>query len=176
VVLRSAPHGVLAGQLLPVWPLLWRTFLITLFVSVLLDVTTFWPFSWRGQTSTIWYQVLLDTRQYGGLLSFAVTTSFIIPLIEECVFRFTLLRLIANISGATWVGIVVSSILFGVGHLGRIDFWRADSIHLLNATWLTVFSICLGWIAVFRRNLTVPIAAHVSRNVLELITMLKAIA
>ncbi|NEO34438.1 MAG: CPBP family intramembrane metalloprotease [Symploca sp. SIO3C6] len=75
---------------------------------------------------------------------------------EELLFRGVMLPAI----GLNYLGVLVSSLLFGVLHLSGTQQWP-------YVVWATVVGILLGYCALVTGNLLVPIVAHVFTNLLS---------
>lgn len=75
---------------------------------------------------------------------------------EELLFRGVMLPAI----GLNYLGVVVSSLLFGILHLSGAQQWP-------YVVWATVVGILLGYCALSTGNLLVPIVAHVFTNLLS---------
>lgn len=74
-------------------------------------------------------------------------------LSEELLFRGVMLPDL----GFNWLGLVISSLCFGVLHLGSFRQWAYVS-------WVTVVGLILGYGAIASGNLLVPVVAHVVAN------------
>jgi hypothetical protein len=77
-------------------------------------------------------------------------------LSEELLFRGVMLPTF----GMDWVGILFSSLCFGVLHLSSLRQWP-------YVVWATLIGGVLGGSAVMTGNLLVPIAAHVTTNLVS---------
>lgn len=75
---------------------------------------------------------------------------------EELLFRGVMLPAI----GLTWFGILISSACFGVMHF-------SGSQHISYVIWATIIGGVLGYSAVATGSLLVPIAAHVTTNLVS---------
>ena len=75
---------------------------------------------------------------------------------EELLFRGVMLPAI----GLTWFGILISSACFGVMHF-------SGSQHVSYVIWATIIGGVLGYSAVATGSLLVPIAAHVTTNLVS---------
>lgn len=142
-------------------------------LSLLLDWVGVWPFTWRSRQSNAPVHVanLLGTANGLGLSLLAVRLIVITPLIEEVVFRFVLLREASRLPGGTHAGVLVSATAFALLHLGA----GGDSTLAMNAAWLFVFSIALGYGTAGQGTLNAALAAHASRNFAELAALCLAV-
>jgi membrane protease YdiL (CAAX protease family) len=77
-------------------------------------------------------------------------------LSEELLFRGVMLPAI----GFNWVGVVVSSLCFGVMHFSGSQHWS-------YVIWATVIGAVLGCSALMTGNLLVPIVAHITTNLIS---------
>ncbi|NEP01309.1 MAG: CPBP family intramembrane metalloprotease [Symploca sp. SIO2E9] len=75
---------------------------------------------------------------------------------EELLFRGVMLPAI----GLNYIGVVVSSLLFGILHLSGAQQWS-------YVVWATLVGVLLGYCALVTGNLLVPIVAHVFTNLLS---------
>ena len=142
--------------------------LSTAVCSLLLAIVRLWPWTWQWPPHNALHlaDALITGHQYSGILLWALATTAMIPMLEEMVFRFGVLRLFAEIAGSPSVGVIVSSALFGAAHLG--GSLRPDQPHLTNALWLFLASLLLGWITVRKGGQLGPaMVAHASRNIVE---------
>jgi len=153
------------------WSMLRSLLLATVGVSVLLNALGAWPYSWRWSSNTTadFAGTLIRNGSWAPLLIWLILHVLVTPILEEVVFRFGVLRVVERKTGSAKAGIAVSSLLFGAAHLGYWPVWRTDQQHLVNSVWLTGFSLLLGWLTVKHDgNLTLAIAAHATRNGVEL--------
>jgi membrane protease YdiL (CAAX protease family) len=160
------------------WGSVTKAVIYTILLSVTLNALDLWPFSWRwaGSTTAVFVQTLLYHDESPAILIWAATIIIAIPIIEEFIFRLGILRLVASRTRSDTAGIAVSSILFGIGHLGNWPIWHAGSQTILNAVWLTAGASVLGWIAVRTNSIVLPIAAHAARNATDFALLLLAIS
>lgn len=103
----------------------------------------------------------------GGVIALIVITLFTTPLqaaAEEIMFRGAIMPSVASwirpAKVALVVGLVVSSIIFGIMH-GSVDPW------LLS--YYTIFGAAMAAMAVISRGLEAPIALHVVNNVVIMV-------
>ncbi|HEY9629764.1 MAG TPA: CPBP family intramembrane glutamic endopeptidase [Coleofasciculaceae cyanobacterium] len=75
---------------------------------------------------------------------------------EELLFRGVMLPAI----GLNWFGLVVSSLCFGVLHFSGSQQWS-------YVIWATIIGGVLGYSAIATGNLLVPIAAHITTNLIS---------
>lgn len=140
-------------------------------VSFALNALNLWPFTWRwaGDPSAQYLRALVENHDWLAIAIWAGLVTVITPIIEEVVFRFGILRALARYTRSPWIGILGSSLLFGIAHLGYWPIWQPDRPHLVNASWLVAFSVLLGWLTLRRQgNITPAIVIHSARNALEL--------
>jgi hypothetical protein len=74
-------------------------------------------------------------------------------LSEELLFRGVMLPA----AGLDWIGVMLSSVCFGVLHLSGLQQWP-------YVVWATLVGLLLGYSALATGNLLVPILAHVCTN------------
>jgi membrane protease YdiL (CAAX protease family) len=147
-------------------------------VSLALNALNLWPFAWRWATDPTadYIRVLLGNGSWLAIGIWAALVAVITPIIEEVAFRFGVLRALARYTRSPWKGVLGSSLLFGITHLGYWPIWHADVQHLVNASWLFAFSVLLGWLTLRRQgNITLAIAVHSTRNALELGLLIAAL-
>jgi membrane protease YdiL (CAAX protease family) len=77
-------------------------------------------------------------------------------LSEELLFRGVMLPAI----GLNWLGVIVSSLAFGVLHFSGENQWP-------YVVWATVVGAVLGYLALMTGNLAIPIIAHVLTNLIS---------
>ncbi len=76
-------------------------------------------------------------------------------LSEELLFRGVIFPMV----GLNWVGLILSSIVFGVLHLNSPQQWS-------YVVWVTVVGFVLGYSAWSTGNLLVPVIAHITTNII----------
>lgn len=76
-------------------------------------------------------------------------------LSEELLFRGVIFPMV----GLNWVGLILSSIVFGVLHLNSPQQWS-------YVVWVTVVGFVLGYSAWSTGNLLVPVIAHLTTNII----------
>lgn len=139
-------------------------------VSIILDLVNLWPFTWRAaqNTTPIHLASLVGHRNWVGFTLLAAKSVLLVPMLEEVIFRFGVLRGVARLTHSTHVGVLISAILFALLHLSL----SPDGTVVLNALWLFFFSIVLGYVTDARQGrLGIAIASHAARNLIELVTM-----
>ncbi len=163
--LRSHAHGS--------WT--WKAAILTVVLSLLLNTTGLWPFSWRWATSSTGptARVLLQAGQLGSLVLWTVVSVAVIPLTEECIFRFGLLRALSAATRSNAAGVVLTAAIFAIGHLGYLPSGHLDAQHASAAVWAFAMSLILGWITVSRGGeIKTAAVVHATRNALELAVLL----
>jgi membrane protease YdiL (CAAX protease family) len=139
----------------------------TCVAAVLLNALGLRTFSWRWPSSTTpaFVQTLTDTRQWAALGIWLATLIITVPVTEEVVFRFGVLRSLLVVGDSSYAATIGSSILFGAAHLVRSSLTQVD---LVNALWLSLGSLVLAHIALRRPGgLAICVTAHVTLNALE---------
>jgi hypothetical protein len=76
-------------------------------------------------------------------------------LSEELLFRGVMLPAI----GLTWTGVIISSLCFGVLHLGQVEQWP-------YALWACIVGVCFGVSVLLTGHMLVAIVAHIATNLL----------
>ena len=145
---------------------------LTFLISMVLNATALWPFSWRWESggSAAHMHVLMQ-HDRSAIVLWAISGIVLIPILEESIFRFWMLREIARRTRSYTVAVVGSSLLFAALHLGS-PVYPPDRAHMVNAGWLFAFSLLVGTITVRRRGNFAPVLAmHVGRNALEFATL-----
>ena len=130
--------------------------LVRVIAGTWLVLAAFWAFGLQ-----------VDTLDHAGVRG-VVASVLIVPLVEELVFRGAVFRLAERVwpyrGGADllWPPILVSSLLFALGHL---QYWNFDVPAAFSARWYTFFlGLGLG-VARFRsRSIWPPIAIHMAVN------------
>ena len=102
----------------------WRRFLGAAFIATVISISLaaahLWPWTWQWPP----YSALriLGALRHGaqvlGVLSWFVSTVVIIPVLEEIIFRFSILQGVWSITGSPVMGILASASLFALAHLG----------------------------------------------------------
>lgn len=147
--------------------------LLIAIASVVLNASALWPFSWRWESNgtAAYMQLLIKHDKPAAIALWAVAGIVLIPVIEESVFRFWLLRALARVTRSLPAAVIGSSLCFATLHLGN-PLSSPDRAHIVNATWLFAFSILIGTITVRSRgNIAPALAMHVGRNALEFATL-----
>ncbi len=140
---------------------------VTCVVVIVLNAVGLRRFSWRWPSSTTpsFVHALADTGQWSAIGIWLATFVVAVPVTEEVVFRFGLLRLLQVLSGSSRLAALGSSILFGAAHLLRSSLTQFD---ITNALWLVLGSLVLARIALRRPGgLVLCVTAHVVLNALE---------
>lgn len=148
-------------------------------LSLLLNNTSLWPFTWRSPDNAIVSHVaaLFVHGHWLAISILAVRLVILTPVIEEVFFRFGLLQGIYNSTGSRVAAITISSLAFGIAHLGHWPFWQSGRMVLVNAFWLLTFSVAIGHITLKRKGrIITALVAHGTRNAVELGTLLYAIS
>jgi uncharacterized protein len=78
---------------------------------------------------------------------------------EELLFRGVMLPAM----GLNWVGLISSSVCFGVLHLSSLQQWP-------YVLWATIVGFALGYSALATGNLLVPVTAHILTNIIASMT------
>jgi hypothetical protein len=152
------------------------TSLITILISLGLNATAAWPFTWRWKSSgaASYAYILLSSKQWLTVGLWAASGIVVTPLVEEVLIRFGLLRALLRTTRSRVISIIGSSAVFAVGHLGS-PVWAPDVAHFTNASWLFGVSLCLGYVTLrMQGNIVIPLAAHITRNALELVSLFAA--
>jgi membrane protease YdiL (CAAX protease family) len=154
---------------------LWPAAVLTILSGLALNATGLWPYAWRwgGNSARPMARLLLESGQEFPLSLWVIATVAVIPFIEECVFRFALLRALLRTTRSTTAAIVLTSLVFAIGHLGYAPSGHLDVQHVSVAFWALVMSVVLGWITVLRSGeIRTAIVIHGVRNALEMTTLL----
>lgn len=148
----------------------------TAFISLLLAIVGLWPWTWQWPpyNGLNLGHALLTGRQFLGLAIWGFATVGLIPLLEETLFRFGMLRFFGSVSGSAAFGVLASSVLFAGAHLGGMGI--PDRAHSTNALWLFFASLAVGSITLQNGGRLGPaIAAHTARNAIEFSMLLLAL-
>jgi membrane protease YdiL (CAAX protease family) len=149
---------------------------LTLLLSVALNALNLWPFSWRWHedTAATYLGAFLTVNDWLLIAIWAALFIVVTPVVEESVFRFGILRSLLRHTRSTRAAVLGSSLLFGLAHLGYLPL--PDLQHAVNACWLFLFSLLLGWLTIQRAgNISIALIAHAARNAVELTLLLVAI-
>lgn len=113
--------------------------------------------------SSLMYRIWEDYRNSANFYLELVIQPLVLPdllwlgllpgMSEELLFRGVMLPAF----GLNWIGIVFSSLCFGVLHFSGAQHWS-------YVTWATLIGVLLGFSAVETGNLLVPVVAHVTTN------------
>lgn len=155
------------------------TILATVLLVWLLNALDLWPYGWRWPSSATlpFTQVLLRAGRASALALWALQVVVVTPVLEELIFRNWMPRAIALASGSEWLAISLSAACFALAHIGRQISWPLPLDYMVNMSWLFLAAILLGWIALKRRGgLAVAIAAHATKNLMELLFAMLAAA
>lgn len=150
--------------------------LATALAKIVLNNLGAWPFTWRweGDPARLYASVLVTGAEWGAVVLWSLLASILIPCIEEAVFRFGLLQAIRRVTGSAVAGVMLSSLLFGVVHLGPMPLQRG---HLVNAIWLTLVAVVLATVTVRRSgNITISVAVHAALNTLGMLFLFWSVA
>lgn len=111
-------------------------------------------------------QVVSESETVIDVLALGLVAVVLAPLLEEILFRAVLLRgLLRRFSAQA--SIVISAGLFSLVHLEALD---VDQLPILLDTFL--WGLVLGWFALRRGSLSVPILLHASSNLLAVVALL----
>ncbi|MEM9216614.1 MAG: CPBP family intramembrane glutamic endopeptidase [Cyanobacteria bacterium P01_F01_bin.150] len=113
-------------------------------------VYRFWP-AYR-KSANVYLEMVLPTLVWPDLLWLGLLPG----LSEELLFRGALLP----IAGLNILGLIVTSLLFGVMHFSGIQQWP-------YIVWASIVGIVLGWSAIATHGLLVPIIAHITTNIIS---------
>jgi membrane protease YdiL (CAAX protease family) len=155
-----------------------RTTILWIFVLgfggfLLMDHIGLAPFSWRGSdNSSIYYlNILFRSNAVLGIAAAEIHSDIIVPVIEEIVFRFGVLRWAQSRTGSIPAAVLLSALAFGAAH---IDPGSVNPFGLAYQT--TVTGLVYGILVILRGgSIAGAIALHASRNVAEFVTMLAVI-
>jgi membrane protease YdiL (CAAX protease family) len=137
-----------------------------------------WPFTWRDPHNDIplKFAAMFNDGEWTGLGLLAVRIVVVVPVIEEIAFRYWLLQSGVRVSGVRAAGVLLSAAVFSVMHLG-LQPLSANPYVATNAGWLFVFSVYFARDALSRDNaINNALIAHMSRNALEITTLLYAVS
>ncbi|GAB4364699.1 MAG: CPBP family intramembrane metalloprotease [Elainellaceae cyanobacterium] len=117
-------------------------------------------------SSSVVYRLWADYRQSADFYLELVIKPLALPdliwlgllpgMSEELLFRGVMLPAL----GLTWFGLGISSLCFGVLHFSGTQHWS-------YVAWATVIGLVLGFSAIETGNLLVPIAAHITTNLIS---------
>ena len=84
-----------------------------------------------------------------------------VPLLEEVIHRGFLQTAFGRLTGRPWAGIVLSSVVFALIHLGAAPVYALPGLFAL--------SLGLGWAFERTGRLAVPVAMHGAFNALNIV-------
>jgi uncharacterized protein len=113
-------------------------------------VYRFWP-AYR-QSADLYLELVIKPLTWPDL----VWLGLLPGMSEELLFRGVMLPAL----GLNMVGLVGSSVCFGISHLSGLKQWP-------YAVWAAAVGLCLGFTALATGNLLVPIVAHVFTNLIS---------
>ena len=94
------------------------------------------------------------------LVVMSIQVVFIAPLLEEVLYRGILQRTLTSLDLGRWTGIVITSTVFVMMHVGAARWHALPALFLL--------SLGFGWVYERTGRLAAPIAMHVMFNALNL--------
>ena len=147
-----------------------------LVLAVFLNRSGVWPFAWRWQyqSTTLFVRSLWSGGHSAALMLWIGLYALGVPLIEEIVFRFGVLRLTTYVTRSALFGVILSAVAFGAVHLGY-PFWRPDLAHLWNAIGASGLGLLLGTITIKDRGrIGMAVAIHCGVNVAASVGLLVA--
>ncbi len=145
---------------IPQLPLRWDAIDLVWGLSLGLGITgcsgllyQFWP---RYRSAADWYlQLILKPLAWSDLPWLGLLPG----MSEELLFRGVMLPAM----GLNWVGLVSSSLCFGILHLSSLSQWP-------YVLWATIVGGALGYSALATGNLLVPVTAHILTNIIASLT------
>lgn len=152
------------------------TVITTHVLSLALNAFGLWIFTWRLPTTggALYARALVASEQWASLVIWVLGIVVMVPLIEEVVFRYGVLRYALAVTGSRSLAVLTSSAAFALGHLILTPI-RSTDIH--TAAWLFAGSLVLGSIALRAHGgLSLCLAAHSTRNATEALTLFMAIS
>ena len=143
-------------------------------VTWILNAAGVWPFSWRSTKDSglpIVYMSMVGGHTRAMLL-WALSLVAVTPFVEETIFRNFLLRTTVSWTRSTTSGVVVTSSLFAIGHLGKWPPWDVNQDQIAHAVWL-FFASCLFASVTIRRAgcYATALTAHATYNALHFVTL-----
>lgn len=130
-----------------------------------------WPFAWRwlGDTTAVYASTLLESRQWLAISLWLLVSVIVVPVIEEIVFRFGILRAVRSATGSDFASVFVSAFLFGLGHVGFVTTLSLTERQIVDVAGAFVFGLILGLITVQKNgDVGLPIVVHSVRNLTEI--------
>jgi hypothetical protein len=152
------------------------TVLLTTALALVLNATEIWPFAWRWQyeSNIGLVQALLTPAHTAALLYWLLLYSAGVPILEEVVFRFGLLRTLEHFTRSARVAAGVSAVAFGMLHLGYPP-WSPDVGHMWNAMAVALFGLALAALVIKQGGkISLAIVAHVTLNAVSQAMLLVA--
>lgn len=131
-------------------------------LAVAANVTGLWSFGWRSQamSAIAGTRMLIRHHSWLELTVPVILNVALIPVVEELVFRYGILRLVWRASQNYITALVVSAIVFAALH------WEGS---VRASVGPAILGVALGWLALSRpRTLSLVIAAHASVNAADL--------
>lgn len=152
------------------------SFLLAGIAATMLDGFGLWPWIWRWNPAPWGFaEDTLGTRSFNVAILTLLLFGVVTPILEEIIFRVGVQGVARRWLGSENVAIVVTSMLFTLGHTGlALPTSRGEVSHLSS---LFVFSLLLGWITARRDGRAgVAIAMHMGRNTAEQLFLLAAVS
>lgn len=166
LVARSQRRAGPLAQALKVDPLPFAfCFIVSAIVSAVLSYASIWPWSFASPLSHSREisSFIVNYHQSAAGLVWVIVATLMVPLLEEVLYRFGLLRWLEHLTGSALVAVAGSSIVFGAAHFSFVDpFGRRNAI----------FTCLMGLASslLVKRtggNLTCAVAIHSGRNMME---------
>lgn len=149
---------------------------IVVLLSILLNAVGLWQFTWRWTSTPDVAYALLAHSKWLAIAMWGVTGVILVPLIEETIFRFGVLRVVWSLTGSRVASVVMSAVLFTAGHWGTIGE-HPNGFRMANMIWLFFGSVLVGGLTLRDKgNLSLALTAHATRNAIEFATLLFATA
>lgn len=149
------------------WSLI-TLFLLACVVSFAMVAFGVWPWEWTrpGATSPAIAVWLMRSKQLEALAIYGLMGTVAIPLLEEFIFRFGVLRWMLHRWKSESAAIFASSALFGLAHVGTLNAIDEWSIRRMIA--VTCFALVAATLTVNDRGrIRRAVVIHAARNGLE---------
>lgn len=151
-----------------------RPLIILAISSVVLGVlaagTGLWPWIWTapGNTTLLFSGFVVQHAQILAIVAWILTAVVVVPFVEESIFRFGLLRIVAKGAGDAYLGAIASGLIFGILHFSL----SINRVTLLNVVGTATMGAIAGVVTVkMKGNIWGAMTIHSARNLSELVVL-----
>lgn len=138
--------------------------------SVVLDRLGWWPWVWRWNSSAFGFVAsLVEHRAVAALMLLFIMFGFVIPFIEEAVFRVGFQDVFIRNGASPRGGVVMTSLAFTALHFG--PSFRVYGQLGVHGVWVFLLACVLGTVTLQRDGkIAAGVCIHGAKNLMEQIT------